>query len=880
MNARKTVYLMSTALVAGGLVAGPLPRAIAQSAAAQSAQQSDEADPPALVGRLAFTQGTVSFRTGEQTQWQPATLNYPVTSGTAFWTEPQALAGIEVASSRIWMNGATELDVTTLNDQAMAAAEPQGELYLHIDHLMNGQTYTIETPRGVVTLTRDGQYEVVAGDTEHPTAVTVVDGAAQVTSNNLSLQVGPRQTATLTGTDTFHGDVGTLAQDNFLNAMMARERQQLAATHPSQGSPPPVVSQMTGYQALQQYGTWQSTPQYGSVWYPQQAGSDWTPYQDGSWSYVAPWGWTWVSAEPWGFAPFHYGRWADIDGRWGWVPGGGPGRGERFERPVYAPALVAFFWLGAEKERREVGWVPLGPGEAYYPPYRVGDRYLRAVNRFDVRNDAELRRDRRADEIAIDRFVNRRAAVVVPATVMVESRLLRGTVQRLGPERLAEVHPLIGRRPLEPTVATAGVTPRVARELRLEGELRQRGPEAPGPRIEAMEFGHPRGPGERHALPPLRQANVHSGAPVPMERARPETAGEAERRPGEIGPGGLPSLRPPNARPGEHGEHGPKAMLPGEARPREGERVPGAPGQRGPNAMLPGEARPHEGERVPGAPGERRPNAMLPGGAEPHRGERVPGAPGERGPNAMLPGEARPHEGERVPGAPGERGPNAMLPGGAEPHEGRQVPSAPGERGPNAMLPGEVRPHGGERVPGAPGEHGPNAMLPGEVQPPHEGRLGPGAPGERGPNAMLPHEVRPHEGERVPGTPGERSPNTLHPGEARPHEGERTRGGILPNASVPQRLPGQPGMQPRHEAFAEPPMHGPRQPPEPPAFRPMPPPHMSAPVAMARPMPPRPQFTPPPAHFVRPAQHFAPPPVMHVATPAPHRAPPPRRDEH
>ena len=188
-------------------------------------------------------------RSGSRPRW-----NYPVTNGVAFWTEPGSLAGIEVASSRIWMDGATELDVTTLNDHTMVAAEPQGELYVHLDHLANGQTYTIDTPRGVVTLTKDGVADVVAGDTEHPTAVTVVDGAAQVSGNNLSMQVGPNQTATITGTDTFHGDVGALAQDAFLASMAAREKHELAATRPAEGSPPPIARQMTGYQELQQCG--------------------------------------------------------------------------------------------------------------------------------------------------------------------------------------------------------------------------------------------------------------------------------------------------------------------------------------------------------------------------------------------------------------------------------------------------------------------------------------------------------------------------------------------------------------------------------------------------------------------------------------------------
>ena len=68
----------------------------------------------------------------------------------------------------------------------------------------------------------------------------------------------------------------------------------------------------------------------------QTIASDWVPYHVGHWAWIAPWGWTWVDAEPWGFAPFHYGRWAEIEGRWGWVPG------PVAVAPVYAPALVGF----------------------------------------------------------------------------------------------------------------------------------------------------------------------------------------------------------------------------------------------------------------------------------------------------------------------------------------------------------------------------------------------------------------------------------------------------------------------------------------------------------------------------------------------------------
>jgi hypothetical protein len=107
---------------------------------------------------------------------------------------------------------------------------------------------------------------------------------------------------------------------------------------------------------------------------------DWAPYREGRWAWVAPWGWTWVDDAPWGFAPFHYGRWVHWRGRWGWCPG------EYRHRPVYSPALVA--WVdqpvpGASLSvtfGRSMVWFPLGPREVFVPTYRASTRYREVVN--------------------------------------------------------------------------------------------------------------------------------------------------------------------------------------------------------------------------------------------------------------------------------------------------------------------------------------------------------------------------------------------------------------------------------------------------------------------------------------------------------------------
>jgi hypothetical protein len=105
----------------------------------------------------------------------------------------------------------------------------------------------------------------------------------------------------------------------------------------------------------------------------------------GQWALIPPWGWTWIDDAPWGFAPFHYGRWLQVGGRWGWLPlFGATGRGAY---PAYAPALVGFVGLGAgvavtEALRSHTArWRPLGPGEAYRPWSGASPHYPSQPNR-------------------------------------------------------------------------------------------------------------------------------------------------------------------------------------------------------------------------------------------------------------------------------------------------------------------------------------------------------------------------------------------------------------------------------------------------------------------------------------------------------------------
>ena len=103
-------------------------------------------------------------------------------------------------------------------------------------------------------------------------------------------------------------------------------------------------------------GNWIEVADYGYGWQPDLAVNDpnWRPYADGYWAYTDD-GWTWISYEDFGWATYHYGRWARLaDYGWVWFPG---------SDLDWGPA-----WVSWRTGGDYVGWAPLpprGPGVVY-----------------------------------------------------------------------------------------------------------------------------------------------------------------------------------------------------------------------------------------------------------------------------------------------------------------------------------------------------------------------------------------------------------------------------------------------------------------------------------------------------------------------------------
>jgi hypothetical protein len=100
------------------------------------------------------------------------------------------------------------------------------------------------------------------------------------------------------------------------------------------------------YSDLSPYGQWVDLEGYGWCWQPTVVAGNpqWQPYcDDGHWVYTDA-GWFWQSDYPWGWAPFHYGRWLRHEhAGWVWFP----------DR-VWGPAWVTWRTAG-----NDCGWAPL-----------------------------------------------------------------------------------------------------------------------------------------------------------------------------------------------------------------------------------------------------------------------------------------------------------------------------------------------------------------------------------------------------------------------------------------------------------------------------------------------------------------------------------------
>jgi hypothetical protein len=621
--------------------------------------------------------------------------------------------------------------MSQIDDNQVRLQLAQGRVDVKTTTQMDGtQPYEIATPRGTITLQQQGDYYVEAGSQQDPTRLGVRAGAAQIQGlNGQTLAVRPGEVGEV------YGD-GTSMQLKTVRAAppapaaswAVRDKQVVYDQQPEY-----LPVGMTGYEDLNGYGDWVNDGSYGQVWVPRSTPAGWAPYRTGHWSYVKPWGWTWIDEQPWGFAPYHYGRWANSNNRWVWVPP------QREQRPVYAPALVAFVGglelaaqLGNQgRNSGPVGWFPLGPREAYVPPYSTNRDYYQRINRAARIQDRDLedrwqRAQRREAYVAGQNSVlaNQRFATVVPSQAFVRSQPVQRAAMKVTADQIAKAAVAPVSAPPAPTASIAGaagakttakpVDDKSSPEAKGQAEARTKAgdgaasktavgdmqtlarPEAeetekkaaaPGPKIASTDSRAKMTTGDkavpRTAKPATPPLQPRQGAAPPVlketDKTRPEQAkqevGKPEQAKQEPGKPAAPPQKQATPAPPK-----PAIASPDPSPAKRDDTKQYEPKQAAPSSGKPGEPQSRQDERKQATPDQQKPNAAP----QPKQDEPKQAKPAQQQPPASTsqprqeePREAAPQRAAKPEAAPSQEAPRQATPApapqpSAEPQQQQQ----------------------------------------------------------------------------------------------------------------------------------------------------------------------------------------------------------------
>jgi hypothetical protein len=535
--------------------------------------QPDAMDPPTRVARLNYVNGSVSFQPAGMDEWAAAVINRPLTTGDQLWVDQSSRAELHIGTAGIRLGQGTAFQILNLSDQSTQIQLTQGTMQVHVRFLEPDETFEVDTPGMAFSILRPGTYRVDAYPDDAVTVATVREGEGEVTAGQEAFTLEASQQAVARGTDQVSLDVqGAPQYDEFDEWCLTRVNRENVSVSRRYVNP-----EMIGYQDLDDNGSWREDASYGAVWYPRSVPAGWAPYHNGHWAWIDPWGWTWVDDASWGFAPFHYGRWAYGGNSWGWIPG------PMSVRPVYAPALVA--WVGGSHWGMSmsfgggggVGWIPLGPREVYVPSYHVSERYFTRVNNSNtVINNVNITNvyrttviNRNVTNVNTVNYVNARApngVVAMPANAMASARPVNQFARPVSAQALAQAQVMHTATVVPQAAAVMGhgnISPNVARPpaRALNTQVfARRAPPPPPPSFAARQAMLQRNPGQpvdaqsmqrmrvaapaAQARPAVRVVTPAVG-PAPAQRGRVMMTPQGGGRPaGAPGPAGGQYTRP------------------------------------------------------------------------------------------------------------------------------------------------------------------------------------------------------------------------------------------------------------------------------------------------------------------------------------------------
>ncbi len=292
--------------------------------------------------RISYISGNVMVQRGYDFGFEDAQLNLPIVSGDRIMSE-NGRAELELRGRNFMrIDEFTKADIeergNSINFKLL-----KGAIYLHIRNNAVYEDFVVSFPRGETVILEEGDYRFTVREANE-VEIKVFRGVAEVYCDDGTKYVRRSQILILrdgrfvsspsyiyySDRDDFDrwNDERNSIVDNFSYSRGRYLRDNLSYYEDE----------------LNRYGRWVYISGCGYCWRPIITVTVWRPYYYGRWTWVYPYGWVWVSYEPFGWITYHYGWWY-WDPYYGWV-----------WRPGYswAPAWVRWYYWGDY-----IAWVPI-----------------------------------------------------------------------------------------------------------------------------------------------------------------------------------------------------------------------------------------------------------------------------------------------------------------------------------------------------------------------------------------------------------------------------------------------------------------------------------------------------------------------------------------
>lgn len=300
--------------------------ALAPLSRAQDYQDDDGHDSQARIVRISYVEGSVRLDSGQG--YESATMNVPLTerdwlqTGSDGWAEVQFEDGSLVRLAPDTVIAFTQLARASSGATLTTIDLDQGEAEFKVAQHNDGE-FNVTVKKNTIALTRSSSFRVTSTNA-NPLEVAVWKGEVSVSEKDNGGEVAVKQNETFVLDP---NDVSRYALDKGVDAddldQWSTQRDDALSTYASSSGRYIQSPYQYGTSDLNYYGQYYDVPEYGYVWQPNNVGLGWDPFSNGYWSYSPGFGYTWVSAYPWGWMPYRYGRWVFVNARgWCWVPGG------------------------------------------------------------------------------------------------------------------------------------------------------------------------------------------------------------------------------------------------------------------------------------------------------------------------------------------------------------------------------------------------------------------------------------------------------------------------------------------------------------------------------------------------------------------------------